>query len=230
MNNISESSQTYPDLCSSSMQSNFPSSFTVKRKDVLNLKSRLLNHVKNPDYWKILSQFLKGECSKQKYDEAMDIYLQTNEARLLHNDFIRAILFNAHYSPIPPPGIPIPQKKLPDHIKLNLNKKHYKIKKKMLNSYSSVDLGHIPSIEQLSSRVSQLTSIKVDNSAISLLFDELNNYILMVLKICTESVPEISNQSNVTISANHIINVMSSYNELIFKNRRKMLSGSIYNE
>lgn len=228
--NISESSQTYPNWYNTPIQLGYPSSFDLKRKDVLNIKARLLSLIKNPEYWIVLSQFLKGECSKQKYDETMNFHLITNEARLLHNDFIRAILFNAHFSPTPPPGIPIPQKKLPDHIILNQNKKHHKITKKMFSSYSSADLGHIPSIEQLSSRVAQLTPIKVENSAISLLFDELNHFILMVLKMCTDSLPEFSDNSGIIISAGQIINVLSTYKELDFKTRSKLFSRALYKE
>lgn len=230
MINISESSQTYPNWYTPQVQLQYPSLYDIKRKESLKIKSRLLNLIKDPEYWNVLSQFLKGECSKQRYDEAMNIYLKTNEARLLHNDFIRSILFNAHFSPIPPPGVALPQGKLPDHVKENLNKKHFKIKRKMFNSYSSVDLGHIPSIEQLSSRVAQLTSIKVENSAISLLFDELTHYILMVLKMCKDSIPQFSDKSNIIISASQIINVLSAYKELDFKNRSKLFTRTLYNE
>lgn len=227
---ISESSQTYPNWYIPQTHLQYPSPYDLKRKDSLKIKSRLLKLVNDPNYWIILSQFLKGECSKQTYDEAMDVFLQTNEARLLHNDFIRSILFNAHFSPTPPPGIPMPQKKLPEHLTLNLNKKHHRIKRRMFSSYSSADLGHIPSIEQLSSRVAQLTSIKVENSAISLLFDELTHYILMVLKMCKDSIPQFADKSEIIISASQIMNVLSAYKELDFKNRSKLFTGALYKE
>ena len=79
-----------------------------RRKDLLWYKAQLIKRVPSPEYWKILSDFLNGQCEKEKYDDIMEIYLVDNEARRLHNEFIRAIIFNAYFASDPPPGILFP--------------------------------------------------------------------------------------------------------------------------
>lgn len=75
----------------------------TKRKDVLGVKDKLMRLVKNPLYWDSLSRFIHGQMKKTEYDKVMEAYLDTNEKRALHNEFIRTILYNAHFSVIPPP-------------------------------------------------------------------------------------------------------------------------------
>ncbi|OHT16255.1 hypothetical protein TRFO_41903 [Tritrichomonas foetus] len=206
----SEGSQTYPECLVHSIQQYKPDSIYTKRKDVLNIKSRLLTLVQNPEYWETLTHFLRGECSKQKYDETIDLYLTTNETRILHNDLIRSILYNAHFAAVPPPGIPMPQRKLPDHINMKTQRPQ-KTKVKLFCSYSASDLGHIPSIEQLSSRVGYLTTLKVDNSALALLFSELKHYIISVLQQCTEiGQNNCENSEKVIVSPSQIEYVLSA--------------------
>lgn len=207
---ISESSQTYPDWDKLSPDPDIISSVKFKRKELLNIKTRLLDIVKNPQYWTTLCEYLTGNCSKQKFDGIMLTCLKSNEARVLHNEFIRAILFNAHFSPIPPPGIQLSNQHIPES---QIKGKHQILKSENKNDTSS-NLGHIPSIEQLSARIAHMTSMKIDNSALSLLFSELQHYLVTILKCCVEEKLRISDHSPHVISPSQISYVISKFPDL----------------
>ena len=193
----------------------------TERKDVMVIKKRLLALIDDPEYWKTLSMFVFGECSKQKYDEMIDVYLTTNELRVLHNELIRSILFNAHFSTVPPPGVPMPKKSLPEHLN-QYPKTIQRSKFKLFNSFCASDLRHIPSLEQLARRVSYLTSMKVDNAALELLFYELKKYIIVVLQQCTQvnKNREINNERNVILPS-QLQYVLSSNVNLLLKHQNR---------
>lgn len=156
-----------------------------KRKDIIKIRERLQNLVTSPKYWITLATYIHGGCSKEKFDEEMAIYLPNNESKILHNELIRSILFNAHFSTCPPPGYvlhgrsSIHQKPKNKKV-LNLNIRSGEMKS--FHSFSAVNLRHIPTIIQLSSRLSQSRNIIIDNDALNLLFLELKQYILSLLQ------------------------------------------------
>jgi len=163
------------------------SSIYSLRKDVIGLKSKLQIEVAShfDEYWSNLASFIHGQCSKTKFDELMKELLVTNEAKLLHNELIRAIIFNAHFSMIPPPNVEIPRKKPTIRETKPLLPSAPNKTSSFMHTYTAADLHHIPSINQLSSRIGVILnnpSAKSDSKAISIILTELKKYISHILK------------------------------------------------
>lgn len=174
--------------CSSFTQQQLNKSGEIysKRKDINQIKANLQKLVSSQEYWSTLAKFIHGGCSKQNFDEAMATYLPNHKSRKLHNELIRAILFNAHFSAIPPPEYAnFDRKQI-----ITKDRKQRQIlnaspnigEMRSYHSLSSADLRHIPTIIQLSSRLSQTKNIQVDDDALTLLFLELKKYILTILQ------------------------------------------------
>lgn len=78
------------------------------RRDVRAIQDKLNSILEEPEYyWGTLQQFIHGRCGKDMFNYCVDHCLVSNEAKRLHNEFIQAILHNAHFSRIPPPGVKI---------------------------------------------------------------------------------------------------------------------------
>jgi hypothetical protein len=148
------------------------------------LKERLFQLVDPEEYWTILSLFIYGECPKQRFDEMVALRLTTNEARIFHNELIRSIIFNAHFSTIPPPNATFPGHKLPDYVAAQ-NHRPPTTRPVRLVSYNAVDLRHLPSGDQLAKRITLMLAAKnigVDESAVRFLFAKVKQFLLAVLK------------------------------------------------
>ncbi|EGC39825.1 hypothetical protein DICPUDRAFT_147392 [Dictyostelium purpureum] len=83
-----------------------PYDISYERIDLAPLKKQLDAVLKDrsEDYWEWIRRFLAGKLSKRE----LDYYVQTNltEAYLhLHNQFFKAVIFNAFYSKTSPPPI-----------------------------------------------------------------------------------------------------------------------------
>jgi hypothetical protein len=84
------------------------------RRDLPALKARLLELARNPDcYWRHFRAFLGGTVDRAAFTRALQRYLPSEEARQLHNELVRAVLHNAHFSTLPPPAIALPPAALP---------------------------------------------------------------------------------------------------------------------
>jgi hypothetical protein len=162
----------------------------TKRKDVLGIKARLLELVSDEDYWTTLALYIHGECPKWRFDETMDLYLTTNRARILHNEFIRSIIFNAHFSCVAPPNIWLPARPIPEHVAAQ----RHRLPPTRLPSFTSfcaADLGHLPSAEQLSKRILLIIAgknLRIDPAAVPILFTTLKHYLILLLQNCLELV------------------------------------------
>ena len=87
------------------------------RRDCIAIKNKLMKLVNKEEYTKTLIAYLHGSCSKQFFDEKMSSILTTPAAKLTHNELIRSILFNAHFTMTPPPNLDAPLPQVPQHIK-----------------------------------------------------------------------------------------------------------------
>jgi hypothetical protein len=82
-------------------------SFYKRRHDVERLRAGLELSVPNfGEYRTVLARFLHGRCLRPEFDNMVQTQLNTPELRALHNEFLRAILHNAHFSIVPPPNAP----------------------------------------------------------------------------------------------------------------------------
>jgi hypothetical protein len=124
------------------------------RRDSNAIKVRLLALVNDPEYWRVFSTFVYGQCSKEIFDECMERLLRTPEMRILHNELIRAVLYNAHFAMVPPEGVPTPPPP-PPTIKPTPPPRTV-----TFTTYSAADLRHIPSLAELTRRVSALSDAK----------------------------------------------------------------------
>lgn len=192
---------------------------TVKRKDVLEIKRKLQEHVQDNDYWTVLTRFIHGEIPKIKFDDAMRHYLRTNEAKNIHNEFIRAIIFNAHFSPIPPPGVTVSAYSFRPHIPAQEHIAPAHFKTPEVNLCLAQDLGHIPNAAQILKRIAMIPpvkGVKIDNDVGGALMLGLRYYIMRFLSSCING--EIRNwssgTSSITVGARHIASAIRNDKEL----------------
>lgn len=76
------------------------------RRDTRALRARLSAEIDNPEYWRAFDAFLHGRCDRSEFDSAMRECLATGAAKRLHNEFVRALLFNARFAIAPPRPLP----------------------------------------------------------------------------------------------------------------------------
>ena len=154
-----------------------------RRKDCIAIKEKLQALVTDKDYWQTLASFIHGQCSKIKYDEIMARCLPTNEMKILHNELIRSIIFNAHFSMMPPPGVEIPHPKSPIR-PAKAPTPVSQVKTASFMTFTAADLHHLPSINQLGSRIGVLIhsdKYKYEPKATSAILTELKKFIKQIL-------------------------------------------------
>ena len=194
------------------------------RQDVQKIKSKLQSIVSCSDYWVTLSRFIHGGCPKQKFDEAMSMYLPNNDAKKLHNEFLRAILFNAHFASAPPPGIDLPPpRKVENASKKSAPQQKPRTDVTKFVSYASTDMGHLPSIEQLPLRAASVTRMKLEEKASVMIFIELKKYISLLLERCVQlRTRNHMSPVSMVITYNQVLHVINTTPEL-----RAVISPSI---
>lgn len=189
------------------------------RKNCINIKNRLLQIVQDPNgYWNTLACFLHGQCSKQSFDEKMHTYLKTTEAKVLHNDLIRSIIYNAHFSMIPPPNVTVPRPIVPSHIKEKQFLTNTQPKSNFM-TYTASDLRHLPSINQLHSRIAILLNgrdFESDSKATGLIFQELKKFILFLLEssVSLLSFRGSGDPKDMTITTDQVLHVLNNNQRL----------------
>jgi hypothetical protein len=115
----------------------------------------------------------------------MSASLKTPADKLLHNNFLRAILCNAHFSIVPPPGISIPR--VPSTpVPFKPPSRHSRLQNSDFQTFAASDLGHLLTFEQLHNRCRILlfdlrTGIKTDPDAVRILSRTLKLFVLRLL-------------------------------------------------
>ncbi|OHT00632.1 hypothetical protein TRFO_32658 [Tritrichomonas foetus] len=189
-----------------------------KRKDCLTIKKQLLEIVTEPEYWNTLACFLHGQLSKQTFDDRMHAYLKAPKAKLLHNELIRSIIFNAHFSMIPPPNVEVPRPKLPPHVKMVAPTIIPSFSTFM--TYTASDLRHLPSINQLQMRIGILLNGRnfegTESKAVGLVFQELKKFILLLLEssVSLLSFSGSGDPKDMTITTDQILHVLNNNHKL----------------
>lgn len=179
-----------------------------QRKNVLEIKTKLQAHIQNPDYWTVLSRFIHGEIPKIKYDNAMKQYLRTNEAKILHNTFIKAIIFNAHFSSEAPPGVSVPRKHV--HSKTPIHPRiapiHFKTPE--FPTYGSRELGRLPNVERIEKRIAAKNigrTMKMNRDAATAVMASTRYYVMRILAACLSSgTRDWTASSSIRITSGHI--------------------------
>lgn len=160
--------------------------FYSKRYNLEIIRSKLYELVPEDEYWDTFSQFVFGFCTKKRFDEVTSLYLRTNQSKLLHNCLIRAVLFNSHFSLIPPPSIPITRKKKIDHT--STFKSLHRASRYQNLPLQAVNANYVSPKAKLSERVRKILSIAsmkdltVDEEAVSLISNQVASLILNILR------------------------------------------------
>lgn len=158
------------------------------RKDVLEIRAALERVVSDKDrYFSLMSNFIHGQCTKNRFQKEVLELLQTNEARVLHNKLIRAIIYNAHFSTVPPPGVSLPPPEFRPTTQIQPIPTVRICQNAHFSTFTAADLGHLQSGEQLTNRVTLLMMgrsprIPVDEEAVTQLHLNLIKYIGLILK------------------------------------------------
>jgi len=183
----------------------------LSRKDVIAIKSELMELIPNDEYWRVIKMFVYGKCSKQYFDEIVLKYLTTKRARKLHNNFFKSILFNSHFSSIPPPNIRInPQKRG----SLSHQEKAKPTRVLEFNANGFADLLRLPSFSILSHKISQMLQKIGQNAqddAIQVIHHELYQFVIHLLLKCLDFVDKTKNYPRkVQIQVKHLDAAISS--------------------
>lgn len=190
----------------------------MTRKDIPAIRDQLQILIPDKEYWKAFALYIHGKCSRDKFDKIIAEYLISDELKNLHNELLRRIIFNAHFSCIPPPGISIP-KSHKNNINPSSNHDVRRHPKPLtLNLCTAYDLGFIPSVKELSIRLAQLLSrhqINADQEAVKSIYLALRNYISILLKRSYEiAYPSPSCMGGKTISTHDLLYALQSNEKL----------------
>lgn len=198
-----------------------------QRQDVLALKEQVISKVKNPNYWRTFVSFLHRRLTKDQFDSKMKTILTDRESRLLHNKLVRAIIFNSHFSAIPPPGVEIPIRK-DQYIPTQIPPPMRAPSSTNFQSSTSAQLHHLPTKKQLQDRIKFLMSISsrkvtIDSDALEVLHLRLVFYIYSILDRCHSFVkPHFSFHETAKIEIWQIIHIYHSSSSI-----SKMISPEI---
>ena len=180
----------------------------TQRQNVLEIKSKLQAHIENPDYWIVLSRFIHGEIPKIKYDNAMKQYLRTNEAKILHNTFIKAIIFNAHFSTEAPPGVTRTRRHAQSNTPVQSRVAPMHFKTPEFQTYSARDLGHLPNAATIEKRIAAKNlgcGIKLDEDAAAAVMISMRYYVMRILVACLDGgVRDWTASKSIRITPGHV--------------------------
>jgi hypothetical protein len=114
----------------------------------------------------------------------MQRYLLTTEAKHLHNELIRAILYNAHFAMRPPENVELPPYERPIPPPKPLPGPPARLERPIATN-TAIDLRHLPSVSQLSERIGRLIGSKklvVDKRATLLICRQTKRFALDLLE------------------------------------------------
>lgn len=170
------------------------------RRDITSLREKLGSVINQPDlYWKTLRNFIHGRCGKQAFNNCVEKCLTSNEAKRLHNEFIQAIIHNAHFSRTPPPGVQLKEfidtdgdGEQPDNWDLGIfgfDAEEDEEDEDEAPTFTASCLGKIPCFEDLKNRINLLLSqnenyslMEINTPAISAVKSAVVNMIKVFLR------------------------------------------------
>jgi hypothetical protein len=161
-------------------------SFYRRRQDVERLRSELEESVPDfQEYAAVLARFIHGQCPRSDFDEMVQAQLSTDRLRALHNEFLRAILHNAHFSTMPPANV-AQTKHPPLRAPRPIAAAPHRREPSVFASCTASDLHHLPSVDELAKRVEFLVKLKgiasVEAPAVRILFKALKSAVRRLLQ------------------------------------------------
>ncbi|OHT16731.1 hypothetical protein TRFO_12991 [Tritrichomonas foetus] len=160
----------------------------AQRRDCAAIKAQLMNHVDEESYMKVLTAFLQGQISKQTFDNRMKSILKSTTAKIIHNELMRSIIYNAHFSMVPPPNVEVPVPKIPEHVKVTRpgsDNSKFGLPNSPFIIQKVADLRYLLSTSQIGARVrSQLRERNMnceDINTFEMIQHELRKHIVILL-------------------------------------------------
>jgi hypothetical protein len=161
------------------------------RRDILSIKHDLLELVANEEYWPTFRDFVSGRCPRAIFDCVMQESLLTVQAKQLHNELIRSILQNAHFSVVPPPGVVVPTIVYPvQKFSKKCPMRPKGIDMSSLQSFTASDFGLIPGLDHFRRRIEEIlkrgANVKVPNRTVGEMKKYVIRFILRLLGDCLD--------------------------------------------
>lgn len=155
-----------------------------KRKDTIKIKAQL-SVIVPAEYWTVLARYLHGMISQIDYEQEMKRMLTEDRAKWLHNEMLRAIIHNAHFSRSPPPGIIMQKKADTARTKVSVKEPDEEGKNHGFESLFAADYGHLLSLKQLYQRMKLVindATMEIDSKSVGLIFSLVKKFVLILLK------------------------------------------------
>lgn len=190
------------------------------RKDCQALKTRLLSIVDDSSmYWETFARFVHGQCSKQTFDDTMQACLKTTEAKILHNELIRSVIYNAHFAMLPPPNMTTPKVECPVQVRRDTASASPSTASASFMTYAASDLRHLPSVNQLSKRISIILSsrkMNIEGKALGIIFTHLKRYVMLLLEGSAEllAVRRPDERGEMRISTIQVMHILQTHGGL----------------
>ena len=155
--------------------------YYATRRDVVSIKEKILAAVPDgKEYMHVLSLYIHGMCTRARFDTMVREQLITDELCFLHNELLRAILFNAHFSRIPPPNVTLPRPTPIEPVPPPLHVSTRPPRNAQFSTFTAAELQRLPTWKDLSKRISKLR----DEAALRLLAEAVEMYVVRVLERC----------------------------------------------
>ena len=210
---VSEETQNGEDTSDGPLKNKGNTNIFGLRRDCQQILNKIFECVNRDQYKTVLVSFLHGKITKEVFDAQMGAILVTTKAKVLHNELVRSIIYNAHFSMEPPPNVVIPkpasallrndaQMEPPIHLRTE-NK-----------SYNSADMGHLPSVMQLMMKMEMIIKDKkleyIEPEASVQIIETVNKYLTTLLNKCLLASANTDSEKKNVIALETAINVISS--------------------
>lgn len=179
-----------------------------QRIDTLKIKDELKKRISDENYWILLKSYLNGKTKHEIFEDSIVKYLDDDRSRHLHNQLIKAILYNAHFSRVPPPGITLPR-----IIKSRSESGSDSTSNRFNQSCDYVPMIRcIPSLSDLSQTIKEAfikSSLEVDDEAILSIYNEMHVFLTNLLR--ESIINSFRNKSgNICINKNSLITAIET--------------------
>lgn len=161
-----------------------PAAYYATRRDVVGIKQKILSGVPDSkEYWRVLSLYIYGMCTRSQFDTMVREQLISDELCFLHNELLRAILFNAHFSRIPPPNVrfesttPVTNIPKPLHVVGGPQKKNLHF-----STFTAAELQRLPTSKDLAKR-ENVPRLRDENTCRALA-SAIHLYVVRLLERC----------------------------------------------
>lgn len=156
-----------------------------RRIDTCEIRERLQKLVPSPDYWRVFRLFLHGKCDRSEFDKCIEQNLKTNEQRHIHNELIKGIIYNAHYSMISPKGFVLKKQAITKRKEPETDIMPQQRKTQKLKTYTAADLHGLPSIMELQKRLEQKShelGVAISRETIFIIHAEMKRFVFYLLE------------------------------------------------